>query len=87
MTGIDREDIENSVRAAVAAVIDATPESSPVALGDLVAAAQTVNGVIAATMLSPTYDATHDIIAVQPGEKPRVINPKVDVLVSFAGVI
>jgi hypothetical protein len=86
-TGIDREDIENSVRAAVAAVIDATPESSPVALGDLVAAAQTVNGVIAATMLSPTYDATHDIIAVQPGEKPRVINPKVDVLVSFAGVI
>lgn len=84
-TGISTTDIEDKVKSGVAAVVNKAPVGTPVALSDVVSAAQDVNGVIAVTILSPTYGSGNDLIPVQPFEKPLVINVDQDVLVSFVG--
>lgn len=84
-TGISTLDIQNKVRSAVAAVINETGVGSPVAISELISAAQSVNGVVAVTVLSPTYGTGNDVVSVQPFEKPLVVDLEEDIQVSFIG--
>jgi hypothetical protein len=56
-----------------------------VAISTIVAAAAAVDGVVAVTVLSPTYGSGNDLIAVQANEKPRILDLNQDVLVSVVG--
>lgn len=84
-TGISILDIQNKVRSAVAAVINETGVGAPVAISELISAAQSVNGVVAVTVLSPVYGTGNDVVSVQPFEKPLVIDLEQDIQVSFIG--
>lgn len=84
-TGASRADVEQQVQSAVAAVINAVPTGSPVVLSELTAAASKVGGVYSAVMVAPAATATSDLIAIQPYEKPRVLDATKDVLVAFIG--
>jgi hypothetical protein len=84
-TGATAEDVQNRVQSAVAAAINKVELGKPVAIGALVAAAQNVDGVIAATPISPVLSAGNDLISVQANEKPRVLDITQDVLISVVG--
>lgn len=84
-SGVSLIDIRDQVRSAVAAVINETDVGASIAISDLVAAAQSVNGVVAVTVLSPVYGTGSDLIAVQPYEKPLVNDVQQDIQISFVG--
>jgi hypothetical protein len=84
-TGATAEDIKDRVKSAVASAINKVELGKPVALGAIVAAAQNVDGVVAVTIISPTYSVGNDLISVQANEKPRVLDIAQDVVVSVVG--
>lgn len=84
-SGLEGDDLADRVRAAVAAVINRTPTSKPVSIGDIIAAAQQVTGVIAASPIRPSFTSTSDVIPVGAGEKARVLDIRGDISISFIG--
>lgn len=84
-TGINTTDIKDQVRSAVASVVNSTGVGEPVAISDIITAAQGVNGVISVTVLSPSFGPGNDLISIQPYEKPLVLSLDDDVLISFVG--
>lgn len=84
-TGISTSDIKDQVRSAVASVVNSTGVGEPVAISDIISAAQSVNGIISVTVLSPSFGPGTDLISIQPYEKPLVLNLDDDVLISFVG--
>lgn len=84
-SGAPTKDIADQVRSAVAAVINKKGNGESIALSSLTDAAGSVQGVVAATMIKPLAATGSDIIAIQPYEKPLVLSPDLDILVSFVG--
>lgn len=84
-TSVDRTNIENSVRGAVASEINRSGVGKSIAISDLVAAATTVNGVESVVVLSPSYNSGNDLISVQAYEKPVTLNPTTDITIKFVG--
>lgn len=84
-TGVELSAIADKVRSQVASIVNLSSVGESIAISDIVAAAQMVNGVNAVTILSPTYGSGNDLIAVQPYEKALVIDVANDVSVSFVG--
>lgn len=84
-TGVTNSDIADRVRSAVATLINQTGIGVPIALSKIVAAAERVVGVVAVTVVSPTYNVGHDLIQIQPGEKPLVLDLDTDISISFSG--
>lgn len=82
---VGSRDVRTQVRSAVASVINKTPVGTPVSISALVTAAQSVNGVVAVTVLSPVYGSGSDLIPIQPYEKPLVIDIEQDIQISFIG--
>ncbi len=82
-TGVSSADIIDRVKSSVASVINITPVGNSIAISDLVSAANSIDGVLAVTILSPEYDTGNDLIAVQASEKPRVLDIAQDILVSI----
>lgn len=73
------------VRSAVAATINSFGVGKPVVISNLVAAAASINGVTAVSIVSPTYNSDNDLITVQPYEKPLVLDAEQDITVSIVG--
>lgn len=86
MAGADVSSIVNLVKSAAASAVNRVQIGRPVALSSIVSAAAGVGGVLAVTVTSPTYNSGNDLIAVQANEKPRVLDPDNDVVVSVVGV-
>jgi hypothetical protein len=84
-TGIASEEVFRQVRSDVASVVNNTPVGGTIAISDLVRAAQEVTGVVAVSVLSPTYGISNDLIILQPFEKPLVLNVDTDILISLVG--
>ena len=84
-TGTSAPDIANQAKSRVAALVNNSPVGTDIAISDVVATVQAVNGVQAVTVLSPVYNSGHDLIAVQPDEKPLILDGDRDVTVSFVG--
>jgi hypothetical protein len=81
-SGASTQDVSSRVKSAVAAIINAAGVGEAISISDIVSAAQSVNGVQAVTILSPTYSVGNDLISVQPYEKPLVGNIDQDITVS-----
>lgn len=84
-TGISIQDIQDRVRSSVAGVVNATGVGQPIAISDIVNAARKVNGVVSVVITKPTYGTGHDLIPVQPFEKPLVLDLDKDIVVTFTG--
>lgn len=84
-SGVTFSDIQDRVKSAVASAINNVEIGKPVAISSIVSAAASVDGVVAVTVLSPTYSSGNDLISVQSNEKPRVLDIDQDVLVSVIG--
>lgn len=80
----NRDDVEARVQSAVASYVNSLGVGQPVVLSQVVAAAQAVYGVSSAVITSPTYSLGSDEIAIQPYEKPMVLNLS-DITVSTIG--
>ncbi len=84
-SGVSTRDVKSAVRSAVSAYVNAIGVGKQVALSEIVSVAQAVNGVVAVTVLSPTYSSGNDLINIQPYEKPMILNLDDDVQISFVG--
>lgn len=84
-SSVTSSDIQDRVKSAVASAINNVEIGKPVAISSIVSAAASVDGVVAVTVLSPTYSSGNDLISVQSNEKPRVLDIDQDVLVSVIG--
>jgi hypothetical protein len=84
-TGVSTADVTNQVKSAVAGVVNKANIGQPIAISDIVSAAGNVNGVLAVSVISPTYNLSNDLISVQPFQKPLIQNLDTDVLVSIVG--
>lgn len=85
-TGSSPTDVANRVRSAVAAYVNQVGIGKSIAISAIIAAASKVVGVVAVTMVSPTFDVANDLIAVQPFEKPLIANLQQDISITFVGV-
>lgn len=85
ITGVSVDSIRQSVQSAVASAVNKTPVGKPVAISELIRAAQSVNGVSAVSVSSPVYNVGQDQIAVQAYEKALVLDVENDITVSFIG--
>jgi len=84
-TGATPKDVSNRVKSAVAALINGTNVGQSIALGNIVGAAQAIDGASSVVILSPTYTSTQDLIPVQANEKPRILNLDTDISISSLG--
>ena len=82
----DTGPISDKVKAAIAAFINRTPFGVSIALSDILKEAGKVTGVKSVVMLSPAMSSASDLIALQPFEKPQILNIDQDISVSFVGV-
>lgn len=85
MTGVSIDSVRESVQSAVAAAINKSFIGTPIPISEIVKAAQSVNGVNAVSVSSPTYNVGQDLIAVQPYEKALVLDIENDITVTFIG--
>lgn len=85
VTGVVIDEVKARVRSAIASVVNRSKVGQPIAIDDIISAAKSVNGVIAVTMLSPTYSVGNDLISLQPFEKALILNLDQDIQVSLIG--
>jgi uncharacterized phage protein gp47/JayE len=84
-TNISETEVKNNIKNIVAATINSTPIGTSIAISDIVAAANSIQGVTAITVSSPLYNNVNDLITVQANEKPRVFDIDQDVVVNLLG--
>jgi len=84
-SGVSQNGIADRVRSAVATVINQTPIGQSIPLSSIVAAASKVVGVLAVTIVSPSYGAGSDSISVNANEKPLILSFTSDIGVTFIG--
>lgn len=85
-TAATASDVVDRVKSAVASAVNRVAIGQSVAISSIVSAAQGVDGVVAVTVLSPTYTSGSDLIPVQANEKPRILDIDQDIQVSVVGV-
>ena len=81
-TGAPFATVAQAVRSAVAAVINSNPVGQSIDISSLISAARSVGGVLSVTIDSPLYNSSHDLIALTPGQKARIIDPSTDISIS-----
>lgn len=81
-TGIPFSRITEQVRNNIAALINSTGIGESIAISDIVSTVNSIPGTRAVSISSPTYDSSHDIIVVNPAEKPFVLDIVNDIQVS-----
>lgn len=85
LAGVSKPDAEDQIRSTAAAFINQSPLGKPIAISKLLAAINKIPGVQALGVTFPTFDSLHDLIPVQPFEKPYVLDAQADISVSFVG--
>lgn len=81
-TGIPFGKIIEQVRNNIAALINSSPIGQSIAISDIVAVVNSIPGVKAVSITSPSYDVSNDIITVNPSEKPFILDIVNDITVS-----
>lgn len=84
-SGVTNSDVGDRVRSAIATVVNQSDIGQAIALSAIVTAASKVVGVVSATILSPAYNATNDLIPVQPNEKALVLDLDQDIQTTYVG--
>jgi hypothetical protein len=81
-TGTPFGRVTEEVRNAIAALINSSPIGESIAISDIISQVNSVKGVRAVSITSPAYDASNDVIVVNPAEKPFVLDIVNDIVVS-----
>lgn len=81
-TGIPFSRITEQVRNNIAALINSSPIGESIAISDIISTVNSIPGTKAVSISSPTYDPLHDIIVINPAEKPFVLDIINDIQVS-----
>lgn len=84
LTGTPFTVIKSRVQSVVSAYINSLGVNESVIFSQIVTVANSVDGVQAVSIASPLYDATHDLITVQPNEKAQILDVVTDIIVSLA---
>lgn len=82
-SGTPFSQIREKIKAVVAANINELGAGEQVSISKCIAAASTVSGVTSVAVTAPVYDAANDLITVAPSEKPLVLDPTTDIIVSL----
>ena len=84
VTGTPFSLLQSRVQSAVAAYVNALGVNQPVVFSQIVTAANSVAGVQAVAIASPTYNASSTQIVVPPNQQAVVENAATDIVVSLA---
>lgn len=84
-TGIPFNRITERVRNNIAALINSTPIGQSISISDIISVVNSISGVTAVSISSPTYDPLNDVIVVNPAEKPFILDIVNDIGVSKVG--
>jgi uncharacterized phage protein gp47/JayE len=85
LTGVPFSQITEQVRNAVQSLIDSSDIGVSIPISSIVSAVNAIPGVNSVAISSPQYDATHDVIQIQPSEKPLIIDQSSDISVAQIG--
>ncbi len=69
-TGVSFASITNNVKSVAAGIINNTKIGQSIAFSDILRAVGSIQGIVAAVMIYPVFDASNDLIVVYPQEKP-----------------
>jgi uncharacterized phage protein gp47/JayE len=78
-------DVIGAIKSAAAGVINGSLVGVSIAFSDIVSAVQSVNGVIAVSVVTPNYSAVQDQIPLRGQEKGLVVNLENDITVLIMG--
>lgn len=81
-TGIPFSKIVEQARNNVAALINSSPIGQSIAISDIVSVVNSIPGVKAVSITSPSYDISNDVIVVNPSEKPFILDIVNDITIS-----
>lgn len=85
LTGAPFNNVAQQVRSSVSSLVNANPVGQSIDISSIISAVRAVPGVQSVAIDSPQYDSTHDLIAVAPSEKARIIDPTLDISVNQIG--
>jgi hypothetical protein len=83
---LNSADTVGAIKSAVGGVINGSAVGVPIAISDIITAAQGISGVMAVSVISPAYDSVRDQIPVRGQEKAMVVNFDTDIQVLVAGI-
>jgi len=81
-TGVPFTYVSEQVKNNIAALINSSPIGQPIAISDIVSTVNSVSGVTAVSISFPQFDTTHDVIVLNPSEKPFILDTVNDITVS-----
>jgi len=81
-TGIPFSKIVEQARNNIAALINSSPIGQSIAISDIVSVVNSIPGVKAVSITSPTFTITNDVIVVNPSEKPFILDIVNDITIS-----
>ena len=84
-TGIPFNRVVEQVRNNIASLVNSTAIGQPIAISNIISATNSIPGVTAVSISSPSYSPTSDVIVVAANEKPLVIDIVNDILVAKVG--
>jgi len=82
LTGAPFNNVSQQIRSSISSLVNANPVGQSIDISSIVSIVRAVPGVQSVAVDSPQYDSTHDLIAVAPNQKARIIDPTVDISVS-----
>jgi len=84
-TGIPFTKVSEQVRNNIAALVNSSPIGESIAISDIISVVNSIPGVKAVSITSPSYSPTNDVIVVNPSEKPLILDTVNDVIVAKVG--
>ena len=84
-TGVPFIKIIEQVRDNVSSLVNSTGIGESIPLSSVVGAVNVIPGVFAVSIASPAYNPSSDLIVVNPSEKPLILDPIADIIVSRVG--
>jgi len=81
-TGIPFGKIVEQARNNIAALINSSPIGQSIAISDVVATVNSIPGIKAVSVTSPTYNISNDVIVINPSEKPFISDIVNDITIS-----
>lgn len=81
--GANKQATFDAVRSAVTTYVNSLGIGQPIAISQIVSVAGAIGGVEAVSVANPTYGTSSDQIAVQPYEKPMVLQSELDITLTL----
>lgn len=84
-TGVPFTRVTEQVRNNIEALVNSTAIGQSIAISDIISTVNSIQGVTAVAISSPSYNVSNDVIAVAANEKPLIIDAANDIVVSKVG--